>query len=384
MRFRRFIQSFFAAAAVLLVSAVLAGPAFAAADGFGALSSACFPNYGWQDYQQDGRIVMRAGTFPSALRFGLTGQPEGSTGTVQYQVCIGGAGWGETCENGMQAGNPEGDAPIEAVRLWFNGSLAENYDIYYRVFRNGSWSGWAKNGETAGNEGSGERLDGIRVTLTYKNAGAPEDALSRIDPSRPVIAVTFDDGPSQTNTPRVLSVLEATGARATFFVLGKKAAAGADILQRMAADGCEIGNHTWNHEYLHKTSADGIISTLNRTNDAIQAACGIRPVIMRPPGGGYNDRMLATVGSLGMSAYYWSIDTRDWEHRNAAKTIDAVLSKVRDGDIILMHDIHDATADAVQTLIPELVNRGYQLVTISELAELRGGAQPGQIYFSFR
>ncbi|MDO4938733.1 MAG: polysaccharide deacetylase family protein [Lachnospiraceae bacterium] len=204
------------------------------------------------------------------------------------------------------------------------------------------------------------------------------------DTGRPMIALTFDDGPSGENTPVILSYLEQYSAKATFFVLGHKAAANASVLQRMVADGCEIGNHTWNHEKINKISAAALTGVLNSTNDAIQAACGVRPTIMRPPGGGYNDAALATVGSLGMSAYYWSIDTRDWEHRNAAKTVETVLNNVRDGDIILMHDIHGCTAESAAVLIPELINRGFQLVTVTELANARGGAQPGQIYFNFR
>lgn len=225
---------------------------------------------------------------------------------------------------------------------------------------------------------------GPGVVDLEQNPSTEQPAGQNIDLTKPMVALTFDDGPSAANTPVILSYLEQYGARATFFVLGQKAAANADILQRMVADGCEIGNHTWNHESINKISADALVGVLNSTNDAVQAACGVRPIIMRPPGGGYNDASLATVGSLGMSAYYWSIDTRDWEHRNAAKTVEKVLNNVKDGDIILMHDIHGCTAESAATIIPELINRGYQLVTVTELANARGGAQPGQIYFNFR
>ena len=199
-----------------------------------------------------------------------------------------------------------------------------------------------------------------------------------------MIALTFDDGPSSENTPRVLSYLESVGGKATFFMVGNRVAPNAGLLQRMVADGCEVGNHTWGHETLTKLSNEQIINTLNAANDAIQAACGVRPIVMRPPGGAYNDNVLANVGNLGMSAYYWSVDTRDWKTRNAQATIDHVLANAKDGDIILMHDIHSATADACAVLIPELVNRGFQLVTVSELASYRGGGVPGNIYFSLR
>ena len=107
-------------------------------------------------------------------------------------------------------------------------------------------------------------------------------------------------------------------------------------------------------------------------------------MLMRPPGGAKNDVSMKTVGSMGMSAVLWSIDTLDWKTKNKQKTIDAVIGHVKDGDIILMHDIYSTTADAAVVLIPELTARGYQLVTVSELAAYRGGIVPGHKYSQFR
>ena len=111
---------------------------------------------------------------------------------------------------------------------------------------------------------------------------------------------------------------------------------------------------------------------------------GCQPVLMRPPGGYIDAASLNVLGSMGMPAIMWSIDTRDWQHRNAQRTIDTVLSQVKDGDIILMHDIYSTTADAAVVLIPELTARGYQLVTVSELAAYRGGIASGHKYSQFR
>ena len=152
----------------------------------------------------------------------------------------------------------------------------------------------------------------------------------------------------------------------------------------MQALGCELGSHTWNHAYLTKLSAQGIHGNLNQFDTSLQTIAGVRSVTMRPPGGFINSSVQSALASYGQPAIMWSIDTLDWKTRNAQSTIKSVLSKVQDGDIILMHDLYGATADASAVLIPELINRGYQLVTISELAAYRGGMQPGQVYYSFR
>ena len=199
-----------------------------------------------------------------------------------------------------------------------------------------------------------------------------------------MIALTFDDGPKTSVTSRILDSLQANGGRATFFMLGSNVNANAGVIKRMVDQGCEVANHTHDHKYLTKIGAEGIVSQVGSTNQKIQAVCGVSPVLMRPPGGYIDGASLNVLGSMGMPAIMWSIDTRDWQHRNAQRTIDTVLSQVKDGDIILMHDIYSTTADAAVVLIPELTARGYQLVTVSELAAYRGGIAPGHKYSQFR
>ena len=258
------------------------------------------------------------------------------------------------------------------------------------MLQNWSWTHWAANGSASGVEEAGLRVDGIRASITAKGAGLPAEPVqapavsASIDPSRPMIALTFDDGPKASVTGRILDSLQANGGRATFFMVGSNVNANAGIIKRMVAQGCEVANHTHDHKYISKLSADGIISQIGSTNQKIEAICGVSPVLMRPPGGYIDTRSLSVVGNMGMSAIMWSIDTRDWQHRNAQRTIDTVLSQVRDGDIILMHDIYSTSADAAVVLIPELTARGYQLVTVSELAAYRGGAAPGHKYSQFR
>ena len=373
-------------AAVMIFGILPAGRAYAAADGFAAGVSMFYCGSGWQIGYGDNVPASRAGTYPTAVRFYLTGQPAGMTGTVIYSVYSSGTGWMGPIENNCDCGITDGAAGIESIKAWFNGALQDYYDIYYKVCQNGTWTAWMRNGAEAGIPGSGAAVTGIRLSVRAKGTGEPEEAFTPagVDPSRPMVALTFDDGPSSVNTPRVLAALEAAGGRATFFMVGNRVAANASVVQRMVSDGCELGNHTWNHETLSKISQSEIISVVSRTNQTIQDACGAAPTVMRPPGGAINQNAQDALASIGLPAVLWNIDTLDWKTRNTQSTVDAVLSQVKDGDIILMHDIHEPTAAAVEILVPELTARGFQLVTVSQLASARGGMVPGGKYFRFR
>lgn len=340
-------------------------------------------NQGWSAETADNKpLQASADSWVTAMKAHLI-LPAGTKVGIRYQVNLSRSGWLDWAEDGAETGGAAGELPLEAIRMELYGERSSDYDLYYKVCQNGSWTDWALNGETAGTEGAGLRIDGIRAALTAKGAGAPEDA-SIIDPSKPMIALTFDDGPRTSVTSRILDSLQQNGGRATFFMVGSNVNANAGVLRRMAEQGCEVANHTYGHQYISKLGNDAIVSQVSSTNQLIASVCGVNPVVMRPPGGYIDARSLSVVGSLGMSAIMWSIDTRDWEHRNASKTVNTVLSQVKDGDIILMHDIYDATADAAVTLIPELTARGYQLVTVSELASYRGGLAAGGKYSQFR
>lgn len=344
-------------------------------------------NTGWTSAAADNSISAGpAGTWVTAMKANLINIPQGEQIGIRYQVNLSGSGWLNWESDGADAGNTADVMPLEAVRMELTGSQVSRYDLYYKVYQNGSWTEWASNGAAAGVEGAGLRVDGLQASITAKGAGAPSAGMTagNVDPGRPMIALTFDDGPRASVTNRILDSLQANGGRATFFMVGTNVNANAAVIQRMTAQGCEVGNHTHDHKYISKISADGIVSQISSTNQKIAAACGVSPVVMRPPGGYIDANSLAVLGSLGMPAIMWSIDTRDWQHRNSSRTIETVLSQVKDGDIILMHDIYDATADAAQVLIPELTARGYQLVTVSELAAARGGAAAGQKYSQFR
>ena len=330
------------------------------------------------------RCTAPAGSYLTGMKATLVNQPEGVTGTIVYQANLSGPGWLDWVDNNDICGSSETNMPLEAVRVSLNGQLAELYDVYTMVYQNGQWSQWAVNGATAGQEGMGLRLDGIRIAIMPKGAGEPEEIPMGVDPSRPMVALTFDDGPHATVTPRILNCLEANGARATFFMVGNRVPGNASLVQRMAALNCEVANHTYTHANLTKLSPDGIVSTIAQTNQAVANACGVTPKLVRPTGGSYNSTVLQSLGNMGMPAILWSIDTLDWKTRNAQNTINVVLSQVKDGDIILMHDLYSTSADAAEVIIPELIARGYQLVTVSELAQYRGGMSGGHVYTRFR
>ncbi len=347
---------------------------------------------GWSEEYGDNFECVRAGDYLTALKATLQGQPEGMSGTLTYQVNVSGLGWQPWAENMAETGNTEGGAALEAVKMELTGELKENYDIYYMVYQNGTWTDWAVNGIPAGQEGVGLRADGIRMSVTKKGQAPPAEPEklpgpilpAGVDPSRPMVALTFDDGPKVSVTNRILNSLEACGGRATFFMVGTNINKGTSpTIQRMVSLNCEVANHTDSHKYLSKIGAGGIVSQVQAVNQKLQNVCGVEPKLVRPPGGYYDKASLNVLGTLGMPAIMWSIDTRDWQHKNPSRTISSVLDHVRDGDIILMHDIYGTTADAAEVIIPELVKRGYQLVTVSELGAYRGGIAGGQVYSRF-
>ncbi len=343
------------------------------------------PVQGWSSTAADNQALQAPyGSWVTAMRANLIHIPADAQVGIRYQVNLSGSGWLNPAEDGAETGNASAEAPLEAVCMELYGASAAAYDLYYKVYQNGAWTDWVLNGAVAGTEGAGLRIDGIRAAVTAKDAGAPQALSNTADPSRPMIALTFDDGPRTSVTSRILDSLQQNGGRATFFMVGTNVDANAGVIRRMTEQGCEVANHTYDHKYLTRIGADGILSQVGSANQKIASVCGVSPVLMRPPGGYVDSASLSVLGSMGMPAIMWSIDTRDWQHRNAQKTIDTVLSQVKDGDIILMHDIYEPTAVAAEALIPELTARGYQLVTVSELASFRGGIQPGHKYSQFR
>lgn len=192
-----------------------------------------------------------------------------------------------------------------------------------------------------------------------------------VDPSKPMVALTYDDGPGK-YTDRLLDCLKKNNAKATFFMVGSSVPNYKSTVKRMATMGCELGNHSYSHPAFTTLSTAAMRSQVTKTAQAIKDASGKSPTVFRLP---YGDGAFSStvLGTLGLPSIYWSVDTRDWANTgNPQHTINAVLNSVKDGDIILMHDIHYSSVVASETIIPALIKRGYQLVTVSQLAKYKG------------
>lgn len=199
----------------------------------------------------------------------------------------------------------------------------------------------------------------------------------KIDKSKKMIALTFDDGPNY-NTSKVIDVLNKYDIRATFFVLGSRAINNKNILKKMADSGMEIGNHTYNHLLLTKYDENKIRSEIEDTSEVIYSATKKRTKLLRPSYGSVNNKIKKVAN---MPIIIWDIDTLDWKYHNSKRITSRVVNKVRDGDIILMHDIYSASLNALSNIIPILQDNGYEFVTIDELFYYKGiSLENGKVY----
>lgn len=207
------------------------------------------------------------------------------------------------------------------------------------------------------------------------------EALERyIDPNKPMVALTYDDGPGGDSEARILKCLKNNGSVATFFYLGYRMDSFSENANEAVAIGCEIGNHSWDHPAMSTLTKKQILNQISKTNKKIEEVCGYEPVVARPPYGDYNKSVLK---NAGMAEVLWTVDTMDWSTRNPKKTVNAVKhQKHLDGKIILMHSIYDETASATEKLVPWLKKKGYQTVTVSELIKYKTGTTPkaGKLY----
>ena len=259
-----------------------------------------------------------------------------------------------------------------------NGNVTEEPGIKPGMEQDGGQTGQnqgneADSAEAVGPTDGGQSVNGQEMADQSQNGRV-------IDPDKPMVALTFDDGPFAPVGNRIMDCLAQYGGKATFYVVGNRCASYKEEMQRMAAEGHEIGNHTYGHKYLNKLGAAEIQSQVQKGNEAIQAAAGVGAATVRLPGGSKNATVLANVNA---PMIMWSIDTLDWKTKNTQSTVDAVLGNVKDGDIVLMHELYQASGDAALQIIPALTERGYQLVTVSEMAQYRGGLENGKVYYNF-
>ncbi len=187
-----------------------------------------------------------------------------------------------------------------------------------------------------------------------------------IDPERKVVALTFDDGPSK-YTNEILEILKENDACATFFVIGNKVEIYKETMQKMVAYGNEIGNHSYNHKWLTKLTEENLQEQITKTQEIIESTTGFTPTLIRPTYGSISAKLRS---QLSLDIVMWTVDTSDWKYKSVDRIVKEATKATKDLDIILMHDTHKRTVDAIKKIIPELQQQGFEFVTVSELKEI--------------
>ena len=271
------------------------------------------------------------GNDESAYRQPLKGQ--GDLGKVTDLT----PGWHED-ETGKWYQNADG--------TYFAGGFQEIGGVTYYFDRNGYMqTGWVS----------------TDVNDYYFNADGSYNPGQR----RPMLALTFDDGPGQ-YTEDLLDCLEENHAHATFFMVGQNVGSYTSEVQHMLDIGCELGNHSWSHPNMYELGYDEIVRQFSDTDTALIEACGQPASVARCP---YGNGDIDIWQAAGKPFFMWSLDSLDWSYRDVEKDYDAVMNgDLTDGTIILMHDIHPESVEAAKRLIPDLISMGYKLVTVSEMA----------------
>jgi peptidoglycan/xylan/chitin deacetylase (PgdA/CDA1 family) len=205
----------------------------------------------------------------------------------------------------------------------------------------------------------------------------PRTTFDWVHVDGPYIAMTFDDGPSAKLTPKLLDLLAAHHIKATFFLIGENAAEHPEIVAREAREGHEVANHSWSHPNLAKMSDDGIRSQLRKTDDVIRSAIGSRPSLLRPPYGSITARQKKWINQeFGYKIVLWDVDPLDWRRPGPNVVCNRIVKMARAGSIILAHDIHPGTIDAMSCVLDQLEAKGFKFVTVSELIAMETPVPP--------
>ena len=315
-------------------------------------------------------FVIRGVIFPIINRVG--GKSTGKSQSVQADDGTGSSGSGS-----------DASASTEAVRQPLKGQS----DVTKVASLTAGWheddnGRWYQNADGTYYADGFAEIDGVKYAFNsngYMQTGwvtkgandyyFNEDGSYNSEKKRPLIALTFDDGPGQ-YTDKLLDCLEENNAHATFFMLGQLVDQYPETVKRMVELGCELGNHSWDHQNMLDLSLDGVVKEFGDTDQALIDACGQESTVIRPPYGNYTDDIIAAVGKPFI---LWSIDSLDWKYLDADLDYNGIMndSNLGDGAVILMHDIHKPSVDAALRLIPALVDQGYKLVTVSEMAEAK-------------
>ncbi|SKA89867.1 Peptidoglycan/xylan/chitin deacetylase, PgdA/CDA1 family [Prosthecobacter debontii] len=220
------------------------------------------------------------------------------------------------------------------------------------------------------------RLNNPSSMPTVPPAGA-KISYSQVNITEKVLAMTFDDGPHPTLTPKLLDILKARNIKCTFFVIGKSAKAYPNIIKRMIAEGHEVANHTWTHASLTSRSDAQIRNELQMSEDALVAVANYRPHLIRPPYGAINTRIKQLMFSeFGYSTILWSVDPQDWRRPGVSVVTSRLVNGAHPGAIMLAHDIHPPTIEAMPSMFDQLLAKGYQFVTVSQLLNMEKANMP--------
>jgi len=212
-----------------------------------------------------------------------------------------------------------------------------------------------------------------------KSAAEPNITFNSVHVDGSYIAMTFDDGPSATLTPKLLDLLAAHHIKATFFVIGENVAEHPDIVARAAREGHEIANHSWSHPNFAKLSDEAVRRQLWRTDEAIKGATGMRPTLLRPPYGSITEREKRWIhDEFGYQIVLWDVDPYDWKRPGPAVVRNRILRETRPGSIVLSHDIHPGTIEAMPSTFDALEAKGFKFVTVSELIHAATAVQPSR------
>ena len=223
---------------------------------------------------------------------------------------------------------------------------------------------------------TGKATDGSKLSSKFDLRIYP-----KIDPNKDMVAITFDDGPNPDTTNPMLDVFEENYAKATFFCLGNRTDQNPEVVKREYDLGMEVGTHTYSHQDLMAISDSAREEEISKGVESIKNAIGVAPTLLRPPYGAYvkpsiskkadyDGRVRAIASKYGLTCVNWWVDTDDWRYKSADKTYEGVMT-VKDGQIVLLHDIHEFNVDAVRRFVPDLIAQGYQLVTVTEMFETR-------------
>ena len=288
--------------------------------------------------------------------------------------------------------SPVQDVTVEYVTKtsnrisWSPNRGATDYNVYRRAENSTEWTRIKRTSKTSFTDKNVKRgkvyayFVRAYINNDYKSAASKTVYSVTVDPKGKMVALTYDDGPSNIITSRILDTLEKHDAKATFFVLGSRIENNSEPLKRAVSLGCEIGNHTYGHVNLPSLDKKEIEKEISTTNSLVKKYTGTVPKLARAPGGSTSEYSRKAVN---MPFVYWSIDTRDWETMDKKSIVAHVKNETRDGSIILMHDIYQATAEATEVIVPWLEKEGYQLVTVSELMKYKGiELQKGVTYYN--